>query len=353
MAVFLPGTDSTAATRPRVRTPLARSTSVSHPGVTSDVSTTTVSIVPVCRGGATATSVACTVDAVNSALLDWLDESWPAHGWARARVAHGCFHDAAVLEPEVVARVSRHGEQAARVRREHEILAVVEAAGLPVAVPRNASGVVVRGGRAGMLTTFVPGKVRGDAPWEAVGPAARSLLAALSRADVVGTVRGLPGPRAWCGGAAWQDVVREQLVPRLPAGVRAAAVAAVAGVLEAERGVRPALVHGDLGPHNLPWEGERVVGLLDFDHSCAGDPAIDAATLIGAYGAAAVGEIVDGRTLERGMVHRASLALQLAAAAHELGDGPLRDHALGNFARRASNGTLHDPGGRVPAGPRS
>lgn len=261
---------------------------------------------------------------------------------------HGRFHTAAVLAPEVVARVSRHRDQAARVRRQHAILAAVEAAALPVVVPRNASEVVVRGGRAGMLTTYVCGESREGALWDAVGPAVQSLLAALSGVDIVGTARGLPRPRAWCGGDGWPDVVRAHLLPLLPTDVRESAQAVVEGVLAAERGVRPALVHGDLGPQNLLWEGARLVGLIDFDHACAGDPAIEAATLLGVYGAAAVETIVDGPALERAMMHRGSLSLQLAAAALELGDAPLRDHALTNFVGRARAGTLYDPGGRVP-----
>jgi aminoglycoside phosphotransferase (APT) family kinase protein len=113
-------------------------------------------------------------------------------------------------------------------------------------------------------------------------------------------------------------------------------------------GVPPALVHGDFSPHNLLWDGDGVAGLIDFDHACVGDPAMDIAPLIGFFGATAVGSIVDAPTLERGMLHRASLSLQVAAAADLLGDEALRHHALKNFVTRTRARTLYDPGGRAP-----
>lgn len=285
-------------------------------------------------------------------LVGWLRERWPAYDWARAEVRRACFHDVAILAPDVVARVSRHGDQAARVRREHGVLEALAAVPLPVAVPRNLSEVVAHAGRAGMLTTYVPGEPRPDISWaEAVGPIG-GVLRALSGADVAGVRGRLPAPRAWCGGGEWPTLVRERLAPRLPGDLRSTAAAVVSAVLEAERGVLPAFVHGDFGPHNLLWNGDDVdgiAGLIDFDHGCVGDPAMDAAPLIGFFGAAAVESVVDLPTLERGMLHRASLSLQVAAAGELLGDDALRDHALANFAARTRAGTLYDPGGRAPS----
>jgi hypothetical protein len=133
-------------------------------------------------------------------LLGWLQKCWPAYDWARAQIHRACFHDVAILAPAVVARVSRHGDQAARVRREHGVLESLAMVPLPFGVPRALSEVVARAGRAGMLTTYVPGESRPDIPWaQAAGPIS-NVLRALSRVDV-GAVHGrLPVPHAWCGG---------------------------------------------------------------------------------------------------------------------------------------------------------
>lgn len=55
----------------------------------------------------------------------------------------------------------------------------------------------------------------------------------------------------------------------------------------------PALVHGDLNPDNmLVDEGGRLAGVIDWEDATAGDPAVDFAGLLRAYGARAAGEAV-------------------------------------------------------------
>jgi hypothetical protein len=128
---------------------------------------------------------------VGTPLVDWLQASWPAHDWARAELRASCFHDVALLAPDLVARVARHGARPVRLRRQHAVLAALAGVRLPFAVPRNASGVVARAGRAGMLTTWAPGEPRLDVPWtEAAGPAAAGLRAV----DVAGLPGRLPAP---------------------------------------------------------------------------------------------------------------------------------------------------------------
>ncbi|GAB3261976.1 hypothetical protein GCM10027425_25670 [Alteromonas gracilis] len=61
---------------------------------------------------------------------------------------------------------------------------------------------------------------------------------------------------------------------------------------------------------------------------------------MGFHGAEAVAGLADARTLARARAHRATLSLQVAAAAHLCGLPSLRDHALGSFARRHREGTL-------------
>jgi hypothetical protein len=88
--------------------------------------------------------------------------------------------------------------------------------------------------------------------------------------------------------------------------------------------------------------------VIDLDHACYGDPAIDLAPLIGAYGSAQVADIAEPVEPDRAMRHRATLPPQVAAA-DSLGRTDLRDHALTNFTTRLTAGTLHDPQGAQPS----
>ncbi|WP_154795998.1 phosphotransferase family protein [Occultella kanbiaonis] len=278
-------------------------------------------------------------------VRDWAARAWPGHDWFRARLAHGAFHRIAVLEQTVVARVAFGADAIERTDREVRTLHVVADLGLPVTTPCPLGEIVRLDGAAGILTTFVPGAAS-DAPWPGVREPLVALLDSLRR--IAPGDAGLPGARAWCGGPQWPRIVAEFLAPRLPTAVAAEAVALTERVVAVEAGVPPVFVHGDFGMHNLLWSDARVTGMIDFDHAAWADPAIDVAPLIGQFGAAQVAEIVAPAVLDRAMHHRATLSLQVAAAAQLAGDAELRDFALGNFTRRLADGTSHDPGGARP-----
>lgn len=44
------------------------------------------------------------------------------------------------------------------------------------------------------------------------------------------------------------------------------------------------VIHGDFGPSNIIMDDKKVVGIIDFDSICIGDPAVDIASLIGPFG---------------------------------------------------------------------
>ena len=110
-----------------------------------------------------------------------------------------------------------------------------------------------------------------------------------------------------------------------------------------EAGVETSLVHGDFGLHNIMWRGDQLSGVIDLDNACIGDPALDLAPLVGAFGSASVADIADREMIARARVHRASLPLQVAAAAQLIDDSKLKDFALSNFQMRLDAGTLQDP----------
>jgi Ser/Thr protein kinase RdoA (MazF antagonist) len=282
-----------------------------------------------------------TLDRDASSAWPALRAVWPHLAWEHAVHRHGAFHHVAVLGSTGVVRVSSAVDHEARIARQAQALRVVGELGLGTRIPRligTASG----GTWSAMACTFVSGDLDADRPWREVRGHVADMLDDLAAARVPAS--GLPPARAWCGGSSWPEIV-ERLTAGSDSRVRAAARSAVREVIGLGDAVPHSVVHGDLGPHNTVWDETGTPGLIDFDHACAADPAIDVAPLVGSYGAGQVAQVVTAEVLGRAKAHRATLPLQVAAAAALAGDARLRDHALANFTRRSGEGTLHDPAG--------
>lgn len=288
---------------------------------------------------------------MRAALVEAACVLWPEHEWRSADTHRGAFHLVltAPSGPSLRAIQGRSGRE--RSKREAATLRALETAPLPFQVPRVTGGPLWSTGARTWLTllTTVPGATATDL--HVCGPerlsAYADVLRAL-RATSLSVRSDLPPVRAWCGGKLWPDIVRRDLAPLLSRPTRSTAVERVEAMLDAERNVAQTLCHGDFGPHNILWAGERADSVIDFDHACIGDPAIDLAPLISFHGAARVMPLGESGEIRRAMLHRATLPLQVAAAAHLAGLRSLRDHALGNFEHRAAEGTLFDPSGERP-----
>jgi aminoglycoside phosphotransferase (APT) family kinase protein len=220
---------------------------------------------------------------------------------------------------------------------------------LPFAVPVLLSGPVSGSGRSGLLTTSVVGRQPDSAHWAEVREGFSAVLQALGRVPAEAAAEQMPPPRSWCGGSGWPNIVKRRFMRQMPAVAAERAGAVIEDVICAEQAAAPGLVHGDLGLHNVLWTAGCVSGVIDFDHACWGDPAVDVAPLVGAFSAGRVAGLVETAVLHRALIHRASLSLQVAAAAELIGNNGLRDHAVKNFIIRLQEGTLYDPGGACPS----
>lgn len=282
----------------------------------------------------------------SDAAAAWTRRSFPQVSWSGAAAVSGAFHTV-VLGARHVARVSSGREHADRAGREwRTAVAIADAVGdstSGIVVPEVVTDLVSDAEFSGYLLSRLPASDEPPSEWAIVRPAYERLLDLLSTTAVR---EPLPPARSWCGGERWLDIVARDLAPLMGDDARAAESAAQA-VDDLPRSA-PALVHGDLGPHNILWRGSDAAALIDWDHACLDDPAIDVAPLIGFYGARSIREIASGEVVSRALLHRATLPLQVAAAAHTVGDAALRDHALRNFRSRLHDGTLHDPGGDRP-----
>lgn len=293
------------------------------------------------------------------ALVESASMWWPQYEWRKAEVHRGAFHDVLVLPGQVVARLVRHARAAAAARllEEHRAFSVFTSKQPCWITPRALSAVrTAPHGGAGMLTSWVPGHHQTSATWSQVTEEISCLLRAVEAGEAFDAGGELAEPRAWCGGRRFPEVVTGRLAPLLPGGVRETANQVVGDMLAAEEKVGPVAVHGDLGMHNILWRDGcpdrgsalTISGLIDLGHATLGDPALDVAPLLGQFGAAALRDTLSAAFLSHAMLHRATLSLQVAAAADLRGDAALRDFALSNFTKRHAAGTLYDPDGTRP-----
>lgn len=282
-----------------------------------------------------------TPDPTDSEILLELREIWPQLDWSRADLAHGAFHRVIRFGTSSVIRVASGTAHAARAQSELHNLEAFGSLDLPFQFPVPRGGLHTVDLGSAYCTSFVCGEILDAPEWETVrGPIATVLVALQSATLPDGaTLRPI---RDWCGGAAWPELVNRIARP-LDRGLRRQAATVVAQVLEIEESIPHVVVHGDFGPHNILFSHIGAFGLVDLDNACLGDPAIDIAPLIGMFGSAAVSDVADPETIRRGRVHRASLPLQVATAAHLVGDSELRDHALHNFVARVRASTLYEP----------
>lgn len=266
--------------------------------------------------------------------------AWPALPWEEAAFRHGAFHHVAVLGTSAVVRVASGSEHFLRTQREHRNLRILAAMDLPFRIPVALSAPRSGPAWSAQLTSVVPGDQRTGLSWAEVREPLELVLAGFRRAgQPAGALRPV---RQSCGGEDWPGVV-DRIIHPLDRAARSAAGRVVANVLEAESAAGTTLVHGDFGLHNILWTGTQLSGVVDLDNACIGDPAIDLAPLIGAFGSSRVADLADKETIARARAHRASLPLQVAAAAELVNDSKLRDFALRNFQARLFTGTLEDP----------
>jgi aminoglycoside phosphotransferase (APT) family kinase protein len=141
----------------------------------------------------------------------------------------------------------------------------------------------------------------------------------------LGRLAGLLGvPHCYAGGDRWEELLRDQVIPRLPARWWTEAARRVDAAL-ALPPVPASLVHGDLAGHNVHWsdDGRQCIGVLDWDLAQPYDPAVDVACLAW-HGWDTVRAAVDADTYARARVWFRTFGLEQVSAALLLGDAPER-----------------------------
>lgn len=190
---------------------------------------------------------------------------------------------------------------------------------LPFAVPRPITRVITRSGFTAVGLTWIKGEPRGQ------GAAPPKQLAKLLKGIHTVDYRGY-GPyldikhEHWGGGQQWDTHLRANVVPQLLTGAQKVALRAIEQVVELPP-AESVLVHGDLAGHNILWNGDKLVGVIDWDHATLGDPAIDHAALGNFYGWDSLSKALDAEQLERAQILAGLLPLQSLAYVMKNGMG--------------------------------
>ncbi|MGL5405906.1 MAG: aminoglycoside phosphotransferase family protein [Propionibacteriaceae bacterium] len=260
---------------------------------------------------------------------------------AGASVTHGAFHTVIVLPAaKMVARFIDGPKHHQRALIEHRQADICSQLSLPLSIPKTRSEPVSQNSGSAYLLDLLPGDTRHD-----VSPSpelAQHLVELMNTIHQHRPPRGLRPVLGWAGGQAWPATI-DALTHRFDRDLRLLARSTVAEALTLLHDGDDVLVHGDFGVHNLLWQQETPTALLDFDSACIASRIVDIAPLVGAFGAQTLTRFLPTDTVERACRYRASLPLQVAAAAHLVGDYLLRDAALTNFCQRAQQHTLWDP----------
>lgn len=231
-------------------------------------------------------------------------------------VAAGQFHQVVVAPGAGAVRVARRQGQVEEFRRVAALTERLAALDLPFAVPVPLGPVTEHEGRAVLATAWVDGE---PAPRNSPRVAGvRSLLAALTDVDVADLGDLLAPPHAYAGGDRWQELLLEEVVPRLPRRLQDDGRRRVHAVAVLDD--TSAFVHGDLAGDNVLWAGERVVGVLDWDLAAGWDMAVDVACLAW-HGWPTVRRVVGDATYRRARTWYRIFGLQQIAA-HLLADAP-------------------------------
>lgn len=178
---------------------------------------------------------------------------------------------------------------------------------LPFDVPRPITRVITRNGYTAVGLTWIKGEPRQQGPAPAKQIA--SLVKAIAGVDYRGYGPYLDYAHEHWAGKDWEQIARETVIPQLLSGAQKVALTALERVLALDP-IVPTLVHGDLAGHNILWNGDKLVGVIDWDHATIGDPAIDHASLGNFYGWESLAKALTDEQLERARAYAALLPIQ-------------------------------------------
>ncbi|MCQ1953664.1 phosphotransferase [Arthrobacter sp. zg-Y238] len=214
-----------------------------------------------------------TLHALVDAAIDGLPPGTQAA--PRSIVDIGSAHIVVLLDGAAAVRIGRGPGTAAAMRKRQQLVdSIPKSVGL--LLPWSLGPVVELGGFSAVATRLIPG---GPCPPGEGDPGQlRNLLNSVSSIATEPLEGLLTEPLAFCGGSDWYRIQCEEVLPRLAQDVRVRAADAVSALANLDP-VREVFAHGDLGGHNVFWEGNRIVGVVDWDLASRSDRSTDLACI--------------------------------------------------------------------------
>lgn len=252
---------------------------------------------------------------------------------------NGAAHFIVNMGGELSIRVAKTPEIGSKVARRTELLRRLPY-DLPFIVPRPITRTITRNGVTAVGLRWIKGEPRNPGP--ASPKALAHMLKALHSIDYTGMAPYLDSPHQHWGGDDWVATLQEHVVPQLLRTNQKIALAVIDQVLDLEP-VHPKLIHNDLAGHNILWSGEKLVGVIDWDHCTIADPAYDYATLGNWYGWDSLKKALTETEIHRAQVLSRLLALESVAYSMHNGMGG----AIVRLALERADNWLMDHKGEV------
>ena len=248
-----------------------------------------------------------TLHAVVDAAIEKLCPA--AQSAPRSIVDIGTAHTVVLLDGTAAVRIARDPKMASLMRTRQQLVdSIPDSIGF--LLPWSLGPVVELHGLSAVATRFIPG---GPCPAGEGDP--RQLLDLLTSVSSIATEpieEMLAEPLAFCGGSDWYRIQCEEVLPRLDQDVRGRAADAVSALANLEP-VREVFARGDLAGHNVFWEGNRIVGVLDWDLGSRSDRSTDLACIGAWNGWDKLPLIADPADVRRAAIRRNTFRLQQVA----------------------------------------
>lgn len=257
----------------------------------------------------------------------------PDLSWENAGVNEGGqFHKVVIANPDSVIRMARTIDATEEMPRSIKLLELVSDQ-LDYQIPVATSQIQTVDSLGSVAMSFIPGSAH--EPHYGDPKILGKLVSDLAQVELEPLREHLASPFAFRG--PWTDERQQQCFDALPEELRGPASSLWAQLDELAQ-VPPSLVHGDLAGHNMHWDGEELIGILDWDLAAAWDPALNTAYLSLWHGL----EMVDLIAPSPDEAHRAKIWLGLMSLERlsdtlSRTDNPKTDKLLRKIGPRIEN----------------
>ncbi|MFW0178985.1 phosphotransferase [Rothia sp. P7208] len=229
----------------------------------------------------------------------------------------GSAHIVINMGGELSVRVAKSDQVARHVARRTEVLRRLPHH-FSFEVPRPITRTITRQGFTAVGLRWIKGEPRNPGPAPAKYLA--QIVREIHRVDYEGMEPYLDSAHQHWGGEDGLSALEHDVLPRLLKTNRSTAQKIIQQVHDLPE-VEPVLIHNDLAGHNILWNGDKLTGVIDWDHATLADPAYDYASLGNWYGWDCLSSFLGEDEIHRAQIISRLVALEAVAYAIHNGKG--------------------------------